>query len=92
MPRLPEFDETKLTEAQKAVYERISSGPRGGVRGPFKALLQAPELGDLVQAVGGRIQRYFDRDWRGDDVRSSRLVIIGQHGLDEAAISAALRA
>ena len=46
----------------------------------------------VVQAVGGRIQRYFDRDWRGDDVRSSRLVIIGQHGLDEAAISAALRA
>ena len=46
----------------------------------------------VVQAVGGRIQRYFDRDWHGDDVRSSRLVIIGQHGLDEAAISAALRA
>jgi cobalamin biosynthesis protein CobW len=45
-----------------------------------------------IQAVGGRIQRYFDRDWRGDDVRSSRLVIIGQHGLDEAVISAALRA
>jgi cobalamin biosynthesis protein CobW len=45
-----------------------------------------------IQAVGGRIQRYFDRDWRGDDIRSSRLVIIGQHGLDEAVISAALRA
>lgn len=44
-----------------------------------------------VQAVGSRIQRYFDRDWRADDVRSSRLVIIGHHGLDEAAISAALR-
>lgn len=44
-----------------------------------------------VQAVGGRIQRYFDRDWRGDDVRSSRLVVIGHHGLDETAISTALR-
>lgn len=44
-----------------------------------------------VQAVGGRIQRYFDRDWRGNDVRSSRLVVIGHHGLDETAISTALR-
>ena len=44
-----------------------------------------------VQGVGSRIQRYFDRDWRGDDIRSSRLVIIGHHGLNEAAISAALR-
>ena len=35
--RLPEFDETKLTAAQKEVYDRIASGPRGGVRGPFKA-------------------------------------------------------
>ncbi len=44
-----------------------------------------------VQAVGGRIQSYFDRDWRTSDVRSSRLVVIGHHGLDEPAISAALR-
>jgi cobalamin biosynthesis protein CobW len=44
-----------------------------------------------VQAVGGRIQRYFDRDWRDGDVRSSRLVVIGHHGLDEPVIGAALR-
>ena len=56
MTRLPEFDENALTDAQKRVYDRIQSGPRGGVRGPFKALLQAPELGDLVQAVGGHLR------------------------------------
>jgi cobalamin biosynthesis protein CobW len=44
-----------------------------------------------IQAVGGRIQRYFDRDWRNNDTRSSRLVIIGHHGLDEASITKALR-
>ena len=43
-----------------------------------------------IQAVGGRIQRYFDRDWRNNDIRSSRLVIIGQHGMDEASITKAL--
>jgi len=43
-----------------------------------------------VQAVGDRIQRYFDRDWADGDKRSSRLVIIGHHGLDEAGITQAL--
>ena len=45
MSRLPEFDETKLTAAQKEVYDRIAAGPRGGVRGPFKALLHALSWG-----------------------------------------------
>ncbi len=43
----------------------------------------------LVQAVGGRIQHYFDRDWRAGEPRVSRLVVIGQAGLDRAAITAA---
>lgn len=76
MPRLPEFDKTKLTEAQKAVYERISSGPRGGVRGPFKALLQAPELGDLVQAVGGHLR--YSGGLPGD-LRELAILVTGRH-------------
>lgn len=41
-----------MTEAQKRVYESIAAGPRGGVRGPFNALLRSPELADRVQRVG----------------------------------------
>ena len=37
----------------------------------------------LIQAVGGRIQHYYDRDWREDEDRCTRLVVIGQKGLDE---------
>lgn len=65
MSRLPEFNKKKFTNAQKEVYDKIASGPRGGVRGPFKALLQAPELGDLVQQIGeylrykGRLPGYL---------------------------------
>ncbi|MDP6565063.1 MAG: cobalamin biosynthesis protein CobW [Alphaproteobacteria bacterium] len=45
----------------------------------------------LIQGVGGRLQHYFDRDWRPDEARTGRLVVIGQKGLDRAAITAAIR-
>jgi cobalamin biosynthesis protein CobW len=40
----------------------------------------------LVQGVGSRIQHRFDRAWHKDEQRRSRLVVIGQKGLDAAAI------
>ncbi|MCA3262298.1 MAG: cobalamin biosynthesis protein CobW [Telmatospirillum sp.] len=43
-----------------------------------------------LQAVGPRIERYFDRPWRGDEQRSSRVVVIGRKGIDADAIRAAL--
>ena len=44
----------------------------------------------VVQGVGGRLQHHYDRDWRPEELRATRLVIIGQTGLDEAAIRAVL--
>ena len=44
-----------------------------------------------LQAVGPRIDSYFDRPF-GTDTRETRLVVIGQAGLDEAAITAAIQA
>ena len=46
----------------------------------------------LIQGVGDRIQHYFDRDWGTDEERRTRLVVIGETGLDEQAIRAALTA
>lgn len=46
----------------------------------------------VIQAVGPRIDGYFDRAWRDGEARSGRLVVIGKAGLDEAAISRALTA
>ena len=43
-----------------------------------------------LQAVGPRVDTYFDRPF-GTQMRSTRLVVIGQAGLDRAAIDAALR-
>ena len=44
----------------------------------------------VVQGVGGRVQHYYDRDWGEGEARDTRLVVIGQTGLDRAAIAAAL--
>ena len=44
-----------------------------------------------IQAVGPRVDHYFDRPL-GADPRGTRLVVIGQAGLDRAAIEAALAA
>ncbi|MBV8473734.1 MAG: GTP-binding protein, partial [Hyphomicrobiales bacterium] len=46
----------------------------------------------LVQGVGARFSHQFDRAWKADESRVGRLVVIGEKGLDKAAISAALMA
>jgi len=45
-----------------------------------------------LQAVGPRIDTYFDRPFGADEPRQTKLVVIGQAGLDHAAIDAALQA
>jgi cobalamin biosynthesis protein CobW len=44
----------------------------------------------LVQGVGTRVRAQFDRPWRADEQRQSRIVVIGERGIDHAAITAVL--
>ncbi|HUD30137.1 MAG TPA: cobalamin biosynthesis protein CobW [Novosphingobium sp.] len=44
----------------------------------------------IVQAVGPRIQHFYDRAWLPAEPRRTQLVVIGQKGLDRAAIEAGL--
>jgi cobalamin biosynthesis protein CobW len=44
----------------------------------------------VVQAVGPRIQHFFDRAWKAEEPRRTSLVVIGQKGLDRTAIEAEL--
>jgi cobalamin biosynthesis protein CobW len=46
----------------------------------------------VVQAVGQRIETYFDRAWQAGETPSSRLVVIGLHDLDQAAIAEQIKA
>ena len=46
----------------------------------------------LIQAVGSRIDQYYDRAWGQRETRGTRLVVIGLHDMDEAAVRAAIAA
>jgi 4-carboxymuconolactone decarboxylase len=41
-----------MSAEQNAAAAALAAGPRGGVRGPFIALLRSPELMDRLQKVG----------------------------------------
>ncbi len=58
-----------------------------------KGFLHVPgkAMRHVVQCVGSRLERYFDRPWRPDESPRSQLVVIGQKGLDAAAIRLALQ-
>lgn len=45
----------------------------------------------VLQGVGGRIQHYYDRELGADEARGGRLVVIGETGMDRAAIEAAIK-
>jgi 4-carboxymuconolactone decarboxylase len=51
-PRFKKLAENELDAAQLKVYRDLMAGPRGGVRGPFNALLRSPVLVDRVQKLG----------------------------------------
>ena len=44
----------------------------------------------LVQGVGTRFDQRFERAWRPDEARRGKLVVIGEKGIDQAGITAAL--
>ncbi|APG84835.1 protein CobW [Sinorhizobium americanum CCGM7] len=46
----------------------------------------------LIQAVGSRVDQYYDRAWAPGETRGTRLVVIGLHDMDEAAVRAAISA
>jgi cobalamin biosynthesis protein CobW len=45
----------------------------------------------LIQAVGPRMNSYFDRPWQPSETQSTRLVVIGEKHMDRAAIESSLR-
>ncbi len=50
--RMPPLPPGKMSAAQRKAADEMSAGPRGGVKGPFVALLRSPELMDRLQKVG----------------------------------------
>lgn len=57
MSRLPPLDYEKLNAEQKAMWDKLVSGPRGRVAGPYHAWLRVPKLAAIAEQYG-RFVRY----------------------------------
>ncbi|NLD56200.1 MAG: carboxymuconolactone decarboxylase family protein [Burkholderiaceae bacterium] len=56
MPRLSLPHPDSMSPEQRAVHDRIVSGPRGEIKGPLRAALHNPELADRWQALGALLR------------------------------------
>lgn len=102
MPRLPDLDPADLTPEQQQVHDNITNGPRGGVRGPFNALMHHAGVAEHVQAMGinlrfdgvlpGRLRELAiltaARFWTTEYEWSSHAPIAEKEGLSLAVIDA----
>ncbi len=71
-----------------AIHERIRAATAAHDILRIKGFLdiEGKPLRLLVQGVGERIQKQFDRPWRAGEERRGRLVVIGEKGIDKAGI------
>ncbi|WP_114810485.1 carboxymuconolactone decarboxylase family protein [Paraburkholderia kururiensis] len=69
--RLPAFDLSRATPAQRTVLDEILSGPRGNLNGPFLGWIHSPELAQHAQRLGA-----FCRYRTGLPLRLSELAIL----------------
>jgi cobalamin biosynthesis protein CobW len=83
---LPPIDEPEALATRLAEVVRVHDVLR--VKGFVEVAGKPMRL--LVQGVGARIQHRFDRPWKASEARRGRLVIIGEKGIDRAAITALL--
>ena len=55
-PRFKPIPPEQMTPEQKRVVQALTDGPRGGLRGPFPALLRIPALADRVRLLGDQVR------------------------------------
>jgi len=102
MSRIPELLPAGMTDAQRAVFDKITSGPRGSVRGPFLPLMHCPGAADPIQELGayyrfngilpGRLRELSilvtARFWGAQFEWAAHSVIAEKEGVDPAVIEA----
>src|SRR5260221_2559327 len=54
--RFTPLSQRDMTLDQQRVAQTVATGPRGGLRGPFHALLRSPELADRVRHLGDYVR------------------------------------
>lgn len=56
MPRIPLLTPESMNVEQRAVHDKIISGPRGKIQGPLRAAIYNAELADKWQALGALLR------------------------------------
>jgi 4-carboxymuconolactone decarboxylase len=56
MTRFEALPPEQMTDRQREVADAIASGPRGGLKGPFIALIHNPELASCMQLLGEHLR------------------------------------
>ena len=86
-----ELEEIECPDALSArIGETVAA--HGILRVKGFAAVAGKDMRLLVQGVGERVRHYYDREWRDGEERRTRLVVIGETGLDAPRIRDALRA
>ena len=75
-PRLPPLERDALEPAQQVVWDRMAGGARGGVIGPFTALLTSAELCGRVEQLGVFIRYECGVPMR---LRELAILVVGAH-------------
>ncbi|MFA9420116.1 MAG: GTP-binding protein, partial [Gammaproteobacteria bacterium] len=75
---LSEVDSDKIVDI---IGELIANNTIFRVKG-FLAIPGKP-MRQVLQGVGERFERYFDRAWSADETRQSKLVLIGKDLVDD---------
>ena len=82
------------TDAPDALIARLAlaAEAHGVLRMKGFAAVRGKPMRLAMQGVGARFRQHFDRPWATGEARSGHVVVIGQTGMDRAAIEAAILA
>jgi 4-carboxymuconolactone decarboxylase len=74
--RIASLSLERMSAEQKSAAAELAAGPRGGVRGPFIALLRSPELMNRLQKVGEYVRYHSVLERR---VSEFAMLIVSRH-------------
>jgi 4-carboxymuconolactone decarboxylase len=74
--RIPPIDPETLSPEQKEIYDRIASGPRGQVRGPYHAYLLHAGVCEGIERMGHYLR--FAARLPGN-IRELAIITVGRH-------------
>lgn len=74
--RMPSLSPERMSAEQKSAAAELAAGPRGGVRGPFIALLRSPQLMDRLQKVGEYLRYHSVLERR---ISEFAMLIVSRH-------------